>query len=126
MAHCNTLGHRNLNGSSLLFYSAGAMNQAVIYEAVRRIVCRLRTRLSIQIVQTLSLAIFEERGPHGFRISHECNSVCPRPEDVTSGYLYSAVITVDKYCIPAQPIQKTFLQTAVLGPGERDGSAPID
>src|SRR5205809_6655208 len=71
MADGDVLGQVDIHAGSLLFHAPGRVDQAIIDEALRRVVLRAWTRGAIELAEHIHLAVVEQRDAPCWRASRK-------------------------------------------------------
>src|SRR6266849_2872868 len=73
--HRDATGHCDLDGSGLLFYPAGAVDQAILYGAFFRIIVRLGAGCEIELIDGTPIVVAKQRTADRVRVTHKCDAV---------------------------------------------------
>src|SRR6478736_4571878 len=73
--HRDAMGHCDLDGSSLLFYPASAIDEAILYRAFFRIIIRLGPGREIELIEGMPIVIAKQRTADRVRVTHKCDAV---------------------------------------------------
>src|ERR1700694_3634225 len=73
--HRDAMRQIDLDGRSLLFYPAGAIDEAILYSAFFGIIVRLRAGCEIELIDRMPIVIAKQRTADRVRVAHECDAV---------------------------------------------------
>ena len=101
-------------------------DQAILHQAIRRVIIRLRPGFEVDLVQCLFLAVFKKRSGSAFGSPDECDPARARFLDAAFTYRHTPVVFVDKHRVAARLVDKTPLQGAILRAVKQERSAAVN
>ena len=101
------------------------MNEAVVHNAVCRVVLRFRAWCFVDIGIGLPLVILEKRVADGVRIAHKAHAACSGAVNMGAAHGEAAVVVADKDRTAANLVEGAVRDGAVLGAGERDAGDDV-
>ena len=104
-----------------------SVDQAVVHQAVGRVIVASWDRASVECSQTLGLIVpIRARIADGSRIADERHAVAARLGDVAAADRHSAVVVVHEDRVAADLVDEAVLEGAVLRAGSEDRAAAVD
>lgn len=125
MADGDAPGHGDLHRCRLLLHAAGLVDQAILHEAVARVVVAFRARRPVDRLFALPLVVLEQGVAHCAGIADERDAVGTGAVDVTAPYRDPSVVVVDEDGVAARLVDDRILDAAVLRAVEDDRAAAI-
>src|ERR1035437_10802087 len=77
----DALGEVYFHAGGLFLHASGQVNQAIVHQAVRRVIIAFRSGRAVNFVKLLNPPIVEQRTARGLRVADKTN---PRSEEHTS------------------------------------------
>src|SRR5882672_3390488 len=75
VSHRDAMRHIDMDGRSLLFYAAGAIDEAILYRAFFRIIVRLGAGREIEFIDGMPIVIAKQRTADRVCVTHKCDAV---------------------------------------------------
>ena len=116
----------DLDSGRLFLHPAREMNEAIVHEAICRIVARERAGSAIDLFQLVDLIVIKERAANGFWVADETDTTGTRLKNFAAANRDAPVVVVHEYGVAAELIQKRILQTAILSSIEKNSATTID
>ncbi len=126
MADGDVPGQVYIHSGSLLFHPPGQVNQAVIDQAICRVVGRAWTRGAVKVLELVHLAVVEQRVACRLGVSDKTDPARPGFGNVAAADRDPAVVIVHKNGVAADLVQKTILQRTVFRALEEHRPATVD
>src|ERR1700688_3436861 len=104
VSHGDAMRHIDLDGRSLLFYPAGAIDQAILYSAFFRIIVRLGAGREIELIDGVPIVITKQRTADGVRVTHKCDAVGTGLSQMAANGMKAAIVVADEDAIAAKLI----------------------
>ena len=120
------LGEVNFNPGGLFLHAASKVDQAIVHQAVRRIMVGFRSRGAVDLGQLVNLAVVEKHTAGCLRVANKTNPTGTRLGNLGSANDDAAVVIVHEYAIAAHLIQKAVRQRTILRAVEENRSAAIN
>src|ERR1700674_5774732 len=116
--HRDAMRHVDLDGRSLLFYPAGAIDEAILYSAVFGIIVRLGTGREIELIDGMSIVITKQRTADRVRVTHKCDAVGAGLSQMTAHGMKATVVVADEDAIAAKLIEPALPDLAIFRAGK--------
>src|ERR1700676_4163256 len=126
VSHRDAMRHVDLDGRSLLFYPAGAVNEAILYSAFFRIIVRLGATREIELIDGTPIVVAKQRIGDRVRVTYKCDAVGAGLSQMTANGMKTAVVVADKDAIAAKLIEDTFLDLAIFRAGKEHRTPTVD
>src|SRR5713226_2220551 len=94
--HRDAMGHIDLDGRSLLFYPASAIDEAILYSAFFGIIVRLRAGREIEFIDGMPIVIAKQRTADRVRVPHKCDAVGAGLSQMTPPGMKATVVVADE------------------------------
>src|ERR1700730_2726563 len=124
--HRDAMGHCDLDGSSLLFYPAGAVDQAILYSAFFRIIVRLGAARKIELIDGMPIVVAKQRAADRLRVTHKCDAVGAGLSQMTPHGMKATVVVADEDAIAARLIEGALLDAAIFRAGKEQRAPTVD
>ena len=121
----NASRHRNLHGCGLLLKPTAPGDQAILDDAVARIILRSWSRIPIQRGIICDLIVVVQRITNGLRISNKSHAIGATFADQASSHGDASVVIIDKDCVTTELIKIAIFDCDVFGTMECQRSAAV-
>ena len=126
MPHRDAMRHRDLDGRSLLFYPAGAIDQAILYGAFFRIIVRLGAGREIELIEGMPIVVAKQRTADRVRVTHKCDAVGAGLSQMTAHGMKATVVVADEDAIAAKLIEHALPDAAIFRAGKEQRTSTVD
>src|ERR1700724_158997 len=126
VSHRDAMRHIDLDGRSLLFYPAGAIDEAILYNAFFRIIVRLGAGREIELLDGMPIVIAKQRTADRVRVTHKCDAVGAGLSQMTANGMKATVVVADEDAIAAKLIEHARLNVAIFRTGKEQRAPTVD
>src|SRR6266851_1739517 len=126
VSHRDAIRQIDVDGRSLLFYPAGAIDEAILYSGFFRIIVRLGAGREIELVDGMPIVIAKQRTADRVRVTHKCDAVGAGLSQMTANGMKATVVVADEDAIAAKLIKHALLDVAIFSAGKEQRTPMVD